>query len=169
MHDFHMVLPQDLYSKMKLFASQHFFSGSRAVCNIIDFMMPILDVYHFQQMINRKFDYQRLNAFKDFHIYMDELIYVKLKMVHSHMQTFSMATLIRELLRQFFILYEKHGMIKTELIMKRYHRRYIKPLLKKRKWKKKKRIQHMSYGSSNRPLFSCSFTKIYDLIEFEFF
>jgi len=108
MFEFEFVVNKDLYEKIKNLKNEKNKSISSIVRDILLKMLSFLTKKHIEEPIRKK-DYPRINATKRIRAYLPEEVYNQLKMIHHQLNTFSMATLIREILEVYFEGIEEYG------------------------------------------------------------
>ena len=80
-------------------------------------MIPFITKKHIIEK-RRKKDYPIVNAAKRIRVFLPEKLYNHLKVIHDNLNTFSMATIVREILEEYFVSKEKYGMDQFEKIIK---------------------------------------------------
>ncbi len=108
MKEFDFVLNQSLFDKIKNLKDKKNKDLSVLVREIILLMIPILRKKHIYEKRREK-DYKFINATHRIRIYIPEEVYNELKLVHDHINSFSIAILIRELLEIYFAGIEIEG------------------------------------------------------------
>jgi len=108
MKEFDFVLNQSLFDKIKNLKDKKNKDLSVLVREIILLMIPILRKKHIYEKRREK-DYKFINATHRIRIYIPEEVYNELKLVHDHINSFSIAILIRELLELYFAGIEVEG------------------------------------------------------------
>ncbi len=108
MKEFDFVLNQDLFEKINNLKNKKDKDFSTLIREIIIFMLPVLKRKHLFEKRRDK-DYRFINATHRIRIYIPEEVYNELKLVHDHINSFSIAILIRELLELYFAGIEVEG------------------------------------------------------------
>ena len=108
MKQFDFVLNQSLFNKIRNLKEKKNKNLSVIVREIILLMMPILRKKHIYEKRREK-DYKFINATEKIRVFLPEDLYNELKLVHDQLNSFSIATLIRELLEVYFIGIETYG------------------------------------------------------------
>ncbi len=108
MKEFDFVLNQDLFEKINNLKDKKDKDLSTLIREIIIFMLPVLKRKHLFEKRRDK-DYKFINATRRIRIYIPEEVYNELKLVHDHINSFSIAILIRELLEIYFAGIEVEG------------------------------------------------------------
>ncbi len=139
-HDFHLVLNDELKKKIIDLAEQLNFNISKTVIYILEKTLCILKKYHYQyEEIIEISKYQKLNWDVDLHICLDKDFYRKIKHLSDTVFAFSIAIIIRKLLKYYFYLLDisKNNVKRVEKILKRFYLIYVKEYKNKIKvWKK---------------------------------
>jgi len=125
--EFNFVINKDLNDKLKNYCKQKNIPCSKAVNKIIKIMLPLIKKHHFFSKENNC-KYKIIFAVKKIHSYIDKKIYRELKLVHSNLNFYSIAILVRYLLNKFFELLEKrNGRVKSVKIgMKKFNEKLRK-------------------------------------------
>ena len=108
MKEFDFVLNKSLFDKIKDLKDKKNKDLSVIVREIILLMIPILRKKHLYEKRKEK-DYKFINATEKIRVFLPEELYNELKLVHDQLNSFSIATLIRELLEIYFIGIETYG------------------------------------------------------------
>ena len=108
MKEFDFVLNQNLFEKINILRNEKDKDLSTLIREIIIFMLPVLKRKHLFEKRRDK-DYRFINATHRIRIYIPEEVYNELKLVHDHINSFSIAILIRELLELYFAGIEVEG------------------------------------------------------------
>ena len=108
MKEFDFVLNKSLFDKIKYLKEKKNKDLSVIVRQIILLMIPVLREKHLYEKRRDK-DYKFINATEKIRVFLPEEIYNELKLVHDQLNSFSIATLIRELLEIYFIGIETYG------------------------------------------------------------
>ncbi|HOL56692.1 MAG TPA: hypothetical protein PLD75_03930 [Spirochaetota bacterium] len=108
MKEFDFVLNKSLFDKIKYLKEKKNKDLSVIVREIILLMIPILRKKHLYEKRRDK-DYKFINATEKIRVFLPEELYNELKLVHDQLNSFSIATLIRELLEIYFAGIETYG------------------------------------------------------------
>ena len=108
MKEFDFVLNQSLFDKIKNLKDKENKDLSAIVREIILLMIPVLRKKHLSEKRRDK-DYKFINATEKIRVFLPEEIYNELKLVHDQLNSFSIATLIRELIELYFSGTEIYG------------------------------------------------------------
>ena len=108
MKEFDFVINQALFNKIENLKEKNNKNFSVIVREIILLMLPILRKKHLFEK-RRKKDYKFINAIEKIRVFLPEEVYNELKLVHDQLNSFSIATLIRELLEIYFAGIETYG------------------------------------------------------------
>ncbi len=108
MKEFDFVLNKSLFDKIKNLKDKKNKDLSVIVREIILLMIPILRKKHLYEKRKEK-DYKFINATEKIRVFLPEEIYNELKLVHDQLNSFSIATLIRELLEVYFAGIQIYG------------------------------------------------------------
>ncbi|HOL57564.1 MAG TPA: hypothetical protein PK351_09545 [Spirochaetota bacterium] len=108
MLDFDFVINKDLFEKIKSLKEKTNIGLSKLIREIIIFMIPFLRKKHLFEKRREK-DYKIINATHKIRVYLPKEVYNELKMVHDQINSFSIATLVRELLETYFSGIENYG------------------------------------------------------------
>jgi len=108
MKEFDFVLNKSLFDKIKDLKDKKNKDLSVIVREIILFMIPVLRKKHLYEKRREK-DYKFINATEKIRVLLPEEIYNELKLVHDQLNSFSIATLIRELLEVYFAGIQIYG------------------------------------------------------------
>ncbi|HPP04593.1 MAG TPA: hypothetical protein PK351_07175 [Spirochaetota bacterium] len=108
MKEFDFVLNQNLFEKINNLKDKKDKDLSTLIREIIIFMLPVLKRKHLFEKRRDK-DYRFIGATQRIRIYIPEEVYNELKLVHDHINSFSIAILIRELLELYFAGIEVEG------------------------------------------------------------
>ncbi|HOJ64350.1 MAG TPA: hypothetical protein PLE45_08010 [Spirochaetota bacterium] len=115
---FDFVIGDFLFDKIKNLAEIKNIKISTLVRDIILKMIPLLEKKHFKEA-RRKKDYPIVMATHRIKVFLPERLYNELKVIHDHLNTFSMATLIREIMEAYFQSVEKLGEKEFEEMIKK--------------------------------------------------
>ena len=102
------VLNKVLLDKIKNLAKKRSISLSCLMREIFEKVIPILEKKHLKEKRREK-DYPIVCATNRVRVYISKKLYNQLKVVHSHLNTFSMAVLVREILEEYFLGVETFG------------------------------------------------------------
>lgn len=163
-HKYNFVINDELNKKIKDYCLHNNISKNKLINYIIDLLMPVLDYYYFVCNESKKYKYKKISATNKIRIIINNNIYNKIKHIHNNMNTFSMATLIREMIMIFFREIKKNQISYLIKKVKRYKRRYTEKILILKKWKKNKFSTHMS----NKLYYYVGYTIDYKVLEFNF-
>ncbi|HOJ63828.1 MAG TPA: hypothetical protein PLE45_05355 [Spirochaetota bacterium] len=105
---FDFVVGDSLFNKIKNMALKRNIKFSTIIREIILKMVPVLEKKHFKEA-RRKKDYPVVMAAYRVKVFLPEKLYNELKMIHDHLNTFSMATLVREIIEAYFEGIERFG------------------------------------------------------------
>ncbi|HOJ63218.1 MAG TPA: hypothetical protein PLE45_02245 [Spirochaetota bacterium] len=108
MKEFDFMLNKDLFDKIKTLKEKTDKDLSTLIREIIILMLPVLRKKHIYEKRREK-DYKFINANQKIRIYLPIEVYNELKLVHDQLNSFSIATLIRELLEIYFVWIEYQG------------------------------------------------------------
>ncbi len=108
MKEFDFVLNKSLFDKIKYLKEKKNKDLSVIVREIILLMIPILRKKHLYEKRRDK-DYKFINATEKIRVFLPEEVYNELKLVHDQLNSFSIATLIRELLEVYFAGIQIYG------------------------------------------------------------
>ena len=108
MKEFDFVINQVLFNKIENIKKRNNKNFSVIVREIILSMVPVLRKKQLYEKRREK-DYKFINASEKIRVFLPEEIYNELKLVHDQLNSFSIATLIRELLEIYFAGIETYG------------------------------------------------------------
>ena len=108
MKEYEFVIGDNLYKKIKNLKEKKGESLSLVVRDIILLMLPFLKKKHLTEKRREK-DYPSVNATCRIRIFLPKNVYNELKQVHDTLNTFSIAVLVREILKLYFQMIEKYG------------------------------------------------------------
>ncbi len=99
--EFNFMIGKDLNDKIEDYCKEKNIIRNKCLVIIFNMMIPLLKKEHFtgEEKGNK---YQVFTAVKRIHLYIDEKIYRELKLVHSNLNFFSMASIVRFLIEEFF-------------------------------------------------------------------
>ena len=104
--EFNFVIGQELHDKIKDYSDKKNITYNNVIIIIFNIMIPLLKKEHFTGE-ERNNKYQRITAVKRIHLYLDEKLHREIKLIHSNLDFFSMAILVRFLIEEFFRRLEK--------------------------------------------------------------
>ena len=108
MKELDFVLNRVLFNKIENLKEKNNKNFSAIVREIILLMIPILRKKHIYEK-RRKKDYKFINATEKIRVFLPDEVYNEFKLVHDQLNSFSIATLIRELLEVYFAGIETYG------------------------------------------------------------
>ena len=108
MKEFDFVLNKSLFDKIKYLKEKKNKDLSVIVREIILLMIPVLRKKHLYEKRREK-DYKFINATEKIRVFLPDEVYNELKLVHDQLNSFSIATLIRELLEVYFAGIQIYG------------------------------------------------------------
>ncbi len=108
MEKYDFVLNKTLLEKIKNLAKKRSLSLSFLMREIFEKIIPILEKKHLKEKRREK-DYPIACATNRVRVYLPKKLYNQLKLIHSHLNTFSMAVLVREILEEYFMGIETFG------------------------------------------------------------
>ncbi|HOJ63699.1 MAG TPA: hypothetical protein PLE45_04690 [Spirochaetota bacterium] len=108
MKKFEFVLNKSLFERIEYLKEKKTKNLSVIVREIILLIIPVLRIKHIYEDRRYK-DYKFINATEKIRVFLPEEIYNELKLVHDQLNSFSIATLIRELLEIYFSGIETYG------------------------------------------------------------
>jgi hypothetical protein len=169
-HEFHFVLNKKMKKEIIVLSKKLKKSMSSTIVYIINNLNPILERYHYVYPENKEDGrYRLINGKKHIHIYMDEVDYRRIKQVFANMYIYSMAIIIRRMIRIYIDEINRYGIKRFEKIMLKYGK--INDVKFKRegrkKWEKYEIVQQMSYNKVRNKLYKTTFTANYTLLGFE--
>ncbi|HPP04183.1 MAG TPA: hypothetical protein PK351_05100 [Spirochaetota bacterium] len=165
MIEFEFVVNKDLYEKIKNLKNQKNKSISAIVRDILLKMAFFLTKKHIEEPIRKK-DYPRINATKKIRTYLPKEIYNQLKMLHHQLNTFSMATLLREIMEVYFKGVEEYGEEEFMEITKKVSEEI--EMMRKNKVKVRKVGQDIPHSDSKLYSYLMYFAQNFSLTEFQF-
>jgi len=149
-HNFHFKLEINTIEKLKKI------NNIKSLSGIIKFIIKsgykfIEKSHYFEKEKNSC--YNNINQSKNFHIYLQEEDYRRLKQIHQDLNYFSIAQIVRKIINRFLFYYEKYGM--EELIKKINNLNNLISLkLKKNIYKNKQLYQKKYYSITYNNEFS---------------
>ena len=105
--EFNFMIGQELHNKIKDYSDRKNITYNNAIIIIFNMMLPLLKKEHFTG-VERKNKYERITAVKRVHLYLDIKIHREIRLIHSNLDFFSMAILVRFLIEEFFKRLEKN-------------------------------------------------------------
>ncbi|HOJ63192.1 MAG TPA: hypothetical protein PLE45_02115 [Spirochaetota bacterium] len=108
MEKYDFVLNKLLLEKIKNLAKKRSISISFLMREIFKKIIPILEKKHLKEKRREK-EYPIVCATHRVRVYLPKKLYNQLKLIHSHLNTFSMAVLVREILNEYFFGVETFG------------------------------------------------------------
>ncbi len=108
MEKYDFVINKTLLEKIKNLAKKRSLSLSCLMREIFEKIIPILDKKHLKEKRREK-EYPIVCATHRVRVYLPKKLYNQLKLIHSHLNTFSMAVLVREILTEYFVGVETLG------------------------------------------------------------
>ncbi|HOJ64399.1 MAG TPA: hypothetical protein PLE45_08255 [Spirochaetota bacterium] len=102
------VLNKLLLDKIKNLAKKRSIPFSHLIREIFEKVIPIIEKKHLKEKRREK-DYPIVCATNRVRVYLNKKLYNQLKLIHSHLNTFSMAVLVREILEEYFMGIEIFG------------------------------------------------------------
>ncbi len=108
MEKYDFVLNKTLLEKIKNLAKKRSISLSFLMREIFKKIIPILEKKHLKEKRREK-EYPIVCATDRVRVYLPKKLYNQLKLIHSHLNTFSMAVLVREILEEYFLGVETFG------------------------------------------------------------
>ncbi len=165
---FHFILSKNFKRELIYFTKKIKMNLSDTIVYIINIMIPLLDKNFFKN--NKKsFGSKKIGEpVSECRIYLEKSLYLKLKLIHGTKQTFSIAMLIRELLKHFLIGIKRFGLVKLERAMSLYYSIFVKKIINKTKNKKSIINIHMDINYNNLINLKLLFCNKYILQGFEF-
>ncbi|HOJ62994.1 MAG TPA: hypothetical protein PLE45_01120 [Spirochaetota bacterium] len=99
--EFNFMIDNKLEKNILSYCKKRKISYNRAINEIIELMLPVIkEIHYFSEENDCK--YQRIDAVKKIHLYMPKEIYRELKLVHSNLNFYSIAILVRFMLDIYF-------------------------------------------------------------------
>ncbi|HOJ63768.1 MAG TPA: hypothetical protein PLE45_05050 [Spirochaetota bacterium] len=135
MKEYEFVIGKNLFEKIKSLKDKRGESISTIIRNIILKVIPVLEKKHLKEE-RRKKDYPLVMATNKIKVFLPEKVYNELKVIHDHLNTFSIATLVREILEVYFYGVERFGEKEFERKIKKLKEK-IDDLKKNKRWVKK--------------------------------
>ncbi len=99
--EFNFMIGKELNDKIENYCKIKNLSQNRCLTIIFNMMIPLLKKEHFTGE-ERGNKYQVFTAVKRIHLYLDEKLYREVKLLHSNLDFFSMASIVRFLIEEFF-------------------------------------------------------------------
>jgi len=109
--------------------------------------------------------YERINADASIHFYLPKEDYRFLKKIHADLNFFSMAKLLREIIKMFIEEYEKMGIMGVEKKCSLVTLWLLLKLTKIKRWRKKKELSH--FEGNITPFYKAIYNSCYQVIGFE--
>ena len=104
--EFNFMIGGELNKKIETYSNKKGIDYNDVIIIIFNLMIPLLKKEHFTG-VERKNKYERITAVKRVHLYLEEEIYREIKLIHSNLDFFSMAIVVRFLIEEFFKRLEK--------------------------------------------------------------
>ncbi len=125
--EFNFMINEELALLLKDYCEKRNIDCTKAINKILKIMLPLLKKHHFFSKEDNC-RYRIIDAVGRIHCYIDKKIYRKLKAVHSDLNFYSIAILIRYLLKNFFILLaKKNNKVKgVKRMMERFNEKFKK-------------------------------------------
>ncbi|HOJ62939.1 MAG TPA: hypothetical protein PLE45_00830 [Spirochaetota bacterium] len=108
MEKYDFVINKALLEKIKNLAKKRSISISALIRKVFEKIVPIIEKKHLKEKRREK-DYPIVCATHRVRVYLSKNLYNQLKVIHSHLNTFSMAVLVREILEEYFLGIETFG------------------------------------------------------------
>ena len=108
MEKYDFVINKALLEKIKNLAKKRSISISALIRKVFEKIVPIIEKKHLKEKRREK-DYPIVCATHKVRVYIPKKLYNQLKIIHSNLNTFSMAVLVREILEEYFIGIETFG------------------------------------------------------------
>ncbi len=99
--EFNFMIGKELQDKIEDYCKIKNISQNKCLTIILNMMLPLLKKEHLTSE-ERGNKYQVFTAVKRIHLYLDEKLYRELKLIHSNLDFFSMASIVRFLMEEFF-------------------------------------------------------------------
>ncbi|HOJ63403.1 MAG TPA: hypothetical protein PLE45_03175 [Spirochaetota bacterium] len=115
MKKFEFVIGEDLYQKIKNLDQNK--NISKIIRELLIKMIPFITKKHLTEP-RRKKDYPVVNATRRVRVFLKDNLYNHLKVIHDNLNTFSMATIVREILEEYFVRLLTYGEEGFEKIIK---------------------------------------------------
>ena len=112
--EFNFMIGQELNKKIESYSNKKGIAYNDVIIVIFNIMLPLLKEEHFTG-VERRNKYERITAIKRVHLYLEEDIYREIKLIHSNLDFFSMAILVRFLIEEFFKRLEKEKKDEDEI------------------------------------------------------
>ncbi len=105
MKEFHFVVNLKMHTKIKNYCENKKISLNQGIKHIVTTMIPFIRNRHFfEKEDNCK--YRRIKAAKNIHLYIDDNLYRELKLIHSNLNYYSIAILVRDMIENFFSCFD---------------------------------------------------------------
>ncbi|HOL57686.1 MAG TPA: hypothetical protein PLD75_09035 [Spirochaetota bacterium] len=108
MEKYDFVINKDLLEKVKNLAKKRSIPLSGLMREIFEKIVSIIEKKHIKEKRREK-DYPIVCATHRVRVYLSKRLYNQLKLIHSNLNTFSMAVLVREILEEYFLGVETFG------------------------------------------------------------
>jgi hypothetical protein len=170
-NEFHFVLKKELKEKIKAISKNSKMNISKTIIFIIKIMKPLLERYFYQELKDKRGEYQRFNATDHLHINFDERSYKILKHITDNLNIFSMAITLRKILEIFIKLVDKIGIDKVVEKLKRIRRIHLRKMGKINKIIKNMENRQLSMFRKDHMqnfTYKLVFNRYYDIICIEF-
>jgi len=165
---YHFVAKKEMYNRISEFSIQKKMNFSKTMRLIIESMIPLLDYFIIFENESSEFHYNEFGAEVDIRFYINPNVFRKLKNAHGSMHTFSIATLIRKMIKLFFVLIEAKGLEWLTRSMKCSIKKIINILSKNRRLlKDPENMVHMFGKEQIDEYISFIFSKNYTLLGVE--
>ena len=107
MKEFHFVINPNMHNKIKNYCKTKKISQNKSIREIITTMIPFIrNLHFFEKEDNCK--YRIIGGKKNIHLYFDDELYRELKLIHSNLNYYSIAILVRDMIENFFIHFNKN-------------------------------------------------------------
>jgi len=167
-HDYHFVVTCEMKTRISDFAVSMDLSLSSTVIFILRKIQPVIDRYHYISPEKREDgEYRFINSGADLHVFMENGLYRKIKLIHSTMNFFSMAIIVRWMIDLFFELIDKYGKKKFYLLIRKFNGINDVRFYEGREWEKAEYSKHMSHIKPIIDLYSLTFSTDYRLKKFK--
>ncbi|HOJ65226.1 MAG TPA: hypothetical protein PLE45_12490 [Spirochaetota bacterium] len=108
MEKYDFVINKTLLDNIKNLAKKRSLSISCLMREIFEKIVPIIEKKHLKEKRREK-EYPIVCATHRVRVYIPKKLYNQLKLIHSNLNTFSMAVLVREILEEYFLGIETFG------------------------------------------------------------
>ncbi len=106
--EFNFMIGKELQDKIEDYCKTKNISRNKCLTIILNMMIPLLKKEHFTGE-ERGNKYEIITAVKRIHLYLDEKLYREVKLIHSNLDFFSMAGIVRFLIEDFFERVKKNN------------------------------------------------------------